>query len=66
MIESLCCTVLVLVARITAGVYQGKFTFLSKLLVPLNVILIVFAVGTFVLLILNIVYKAVRAFKGRG
>ena len=44
MIESICCTLLVLIARITAGVYQSKFTFLSKILVPLNIAIIVLAI----------------------
>ena len=61
MIESICCTLLVLTARITAGVYQEKFTFLSQILVPLNVAIIILAIVTAVIILFKILY----AIKGR-
>lgn len=57
MIESICCTLLVLIARITAGVYQTKFAFLSKILVPLNIAIIVLAIISVIIILFKISYE---------
>lgn len=59
MIESICCMLIMIIARITAGVYVKKFNFLNSFIVPLDVACGVFAVIVIVFIILNIV-KAIK------
>lgn len=59
MIQSFCCLLIAIIARITVGVYESKFKFLAALKIPCLIAIIVLACVFLAMTVLT-VFNAIR------